>query len=276
VIQLLRSKAVPYVNKGRKRIYYETRGQGEPLLLLMGWQGNRTWWPESLLSRLEKHFLLILMDHRGTGLSKDPLGFYSIKGLAKDATLVLDHFGLSSSAVLGVSMGGMIAQAMAIHFPDRLKKLLITSSSAKVGLIRGLNKEQQQAWLTYLRKRDRGLQEFIMDLLFSTDCKGDDNHHIKSFISRTRQQRTPARTVIKQFMAVQLFDSRKKLKHFHKPTLVVTGDNDMIIGSHHSEALARFMPHAMLYLVKGGTHAMLDAKAEELGKVYVEFLINDA
>lgn len=266
---------MPRVSKGRKQIYYETRGQGEPLLLLMGWQGNRTWWPESLLSRLEKQFLLILMDHRGTGLSKDPLGFYSIKSLAKDATLVLDHFGLSSASVLGVSMGGMIAQAMAIHYPDRIKKLVITSSSAKVGLIRGLNKKQQHAWLTYLRKRDKGLQEFIMDQLFSRDGQSDDHNTIANFISRTKQQRTPARTVIKQFMAVQLFDSRKKLKHFHKPTLVVTGDNDMIIYAHHSKALSELIPHAKLHLVKGGTHAMLDAEAEELARVYIGFLLEE-
>jgi len=261
-----------YVNIGRKQIYYETRGQGQPLLMLMGWQGNLTWWPESLLSRLEKDFLLILMDHRGTGLSKDPLGFYSMKGLAKDATLVLDDIGLTSVAVLGVSMGGMVAQAMAIHYPSRVDKLILTSSSAKTGLIRGLNKEQQQAWISYLRKRDRGLQEFILDLLFSKDCKGDDSRAIKDFINRSKQKRTPTRTTIKQFMAVQKFDGRKKLKYFRKPTLVVTGDNDMIIGAHHSEALCQFMPHAKLYIIQGGTHAMLDAKAEELARVYLEFL----
>ena len=264
-----------YASKGRKRIYYETRGQGQPLLMLMGWQGNRTWWPESLLSRLEEHFLLILMDHRGTGLSKDPLGLYSIKSLAKDATLVLDDLNLSSAAVLGVSMGGMVAQAMAIHYPSRVNKLILTSSSAKIGLIRGLNKEQQQAWLSYLRKRDRGLQAFIMDLLFSKDCKGDDSHAIKNFVNRTNQQRTPTRTIIKQFMAVQKFDSRKKLKHFRKPTLVVTGDNDLIIGAHHSEDLCQLIPHAKLHLIQGGSHAMLDAKAEELTRVYLEFLGGD-
>ncbi len=264
-----------YASIGRKQIYYETRGQGQPLLLLMGWQGNRTWWPESLLSRLEKHFLLILMDHRGTGLSKDPLGLYSIKHLAKDATLVLDDFGLSSAAVLGVSMGGMVAQAMAIHYPDRVDKLILTSSSAKIGMVRGLNKEQQQAWLSYLQKRDRGLQEFILDLLFSRDCKDGDSHVIKNFINRTKQQPTSRRTVIKQFMAVQRFDSRKKLKHFNKPVLVVTGDNDMIIGAHHSENLCEIIPHATLHLIQGGTHAMLDAEAEQLAKVYIEFLNNN-
>jgi pimeloyl-ACP methyl ester carboxylesterase len=265
-----------YAIIGRKRIYYETRGQGRPLLLLMGWQGNRTWWPESLLSRLENNFLLILMDHRGTGMSKDPFGLYSIKGLAKDATRVLDDIGLSSAAVLGVSMGGMVAQAMAIHYPDRVDRLILTSSSAKIGLVRGLNKEQQQAWLSYLRKRDRGLQLFIMDLLFSKDCKNSDSHDIKNFINRTNQQPTSMRSIIKQFMAIQKFDSRKKLKLFRKPTLVVTGDNDMIIGAHHSHALCRFIPHAKLHIIKGGTHAMLDAEAEELSSIYLDFLSNDA
>lgn len=265
-----------YVGIGRKHIYYETRGQGKPLLMLMGWQGNRTWWPESLLSRLEKHYLLILMDHRGTGLSKDPLGLYGIKDLAKDATLVLDHFGLSSAAVLGVSMGGMVAQAMAIHYPEYVDKLILTSSSAKIRLVGGLNKEQQQAWLSYLRKPDRGLQEFILDLLFSRDCKDDESHTIKNFINRTKALPTSRRTVVKQFMAVQRFDSRKKLKHFRKPALVVTGDNDMIIGAHHSEKLCQILPHAKLHLIQGGTHAMLDAEAEQLSKVYLEFLNNDA
>ena len=160
---------------------------------------------------------------------------------------------------------------MAIHFPERVDKLAITSSSAKVGLIRGLNREQQQLWLKYLRKRDRGLQMFILDLLFSKDCKADENEAIKQFIGRTQQQKTSTRTVIKQFMAVQKFDSRKQINRFKKPTLVVTGDNDMIIGAHHSKALCQLIPHAKLHLIQGGSHAMLDAKAGELSRLYLDF-----
>lgn len=261
-----------YASVGRKRIYYETRGNGEPLLLLMGWQGDRTWWPESLLLRLEKSFLLILMDHRGTGLSTDPLGVYSIKSLAKDATLVLDDLNLPSASLLSVSMGGMVAQAMAIYYADRVDKLILTSSSAKVGLFRGLNKEQKNAWISYLRRRDRRLDEFILDLLFSKDCKNDDSPAIKEFLNQTNQQRTPVRTVIQQFLAIQLFDSRKKLQGLSIPTLVVSGDDDMIIGVHHSEALCRFISNSQLHLIQGGSHAMLGSAAEELARVYMAFL----
>ena len=146
------------------------------------------------------------------------------------------------------------------------------SSSANVGLLRGVNIKKQEAWLSFIRERDRGLEQFILDLLFSKDCKVDKNEDIQNFINLSNEQRTSLRTIVKQFLAVQRFDSRKRLSKICQPTLVITGDNDMIINSLHSEVICEAIPNAKLYIIEGGTHAMLNAKAEELAKVYIEFL----
>jgi pimeloyl-ACP methyl ester carboxylesterase len=263
---------MPYAVSGKVKIHYEVRGEGPPLLMLMGWQANRTWWPESLLSRLEPHAKLILMDHRGTGRSSDSRRLYSMADLARDALAVLDTEGIDRADVLGVSMGGMVAQELVLRFPRRVRNLILTSTSARPHLLQPLTREQRAAWMGYLKKRDRSLQEFLLDLLFSRDCKTDGGALIKNFVGRIKTKPTPQSTVIKQFFAIQLFNSRRRLKHISRPTLVVTGTNDLIIAPRHSHDLHRRIPHAHLHEVQGGSHAMLDAASEELANTFIAFL----
>lgn len=263
---------MPLASNGTISIHYETRGDGPPLLLLMGWQGNRTWWPESLLSRLEPHFRLILMDHRGTGRSGDSPGLYTLGTLARDAIAVLDTLGIERAHVLGVSMGGMVAQELALCYPERLRHLTLMSTTARPGIIRGLSKEQQQAWFGYLLQRDRTFQEFLLDMLFSRDVKANPTPAIEGFLERRNNERTPKSTVLRQYLALQMFNSRRRLKRIKSPTLVITGSNDLIIAAHHAHDLQKRIPGAQLHEVHGGSHAMLDTEAEELADVIVTFL----
>lgn len=264
---------MPILKQGRLQIHYEIRGEGPPLLLLMGWQGNMHWWPERMLAQLEKKFQLILMDHRGVGHSKDRFGLYSIASLARDATVLLDALGLDAVHVLGVSMGGMVAQSLALHFPQRVDRLMLTSTSPRVGLLGSMNTQQKQRWLDYLKRPNRHPEKFLVELLFSSEpghpkmFKGDGELQKMILASRTS-----FKTTLKQFLAIQGFDVRHRLTELKHKTLVVTGDNDLIIGAHHSHLLHRHLPNARLYEIKGGSHAMLDSAALELAEVYRAFL----
>ena len=263
---------MPYAINGNVKTHYETRGDGPPLLMLMGWQGNRTWWPESLLSGLETHYRLILIDHRGTGLSSDTPGLYALVDLARDAVGVLDTLGIDKADILGVSMGGMVAQELSLHFPDRARKLVLISTSAKPRSLEGMTEKQKQAWIGYLKKRDRKPREFLLDLLFSRDCKNDPPPNIKNFISRVSTQRAPQKTIFKQYIAIQRFNSRKRLKRLGQPTLVITGTDDLIVPSRHSHDLHVRLPNARLHEIVGGSHALLDASAVELTHEIQQFL----
>src|SRR4051794_40376704 len=98
----------------------ERRGSGEPLLLVQGMSGNSLHWGERFLARLERDFELLMFDNRGLGRSPRVTDPFTIGDLAADALGVLDHFETESAHVLGISMGGMVAQQLALESADRV------------------------------------------------------------------------------------------------------------------------------------------------------------
>src|SRR5271157_4016782 len=115
-------------NQGVK-IYWDEKGQGEPLLLIMGLSYTSGMWHRTR-PVLAQHFRKIAFDNRGAGLSDVPPGPYSIATMASDAAAVLDAAGVPSAHVFGVSMGGMIAQEFALRYPERTRALILGCTAA--------------------------------------------------------------------------------------------------------------------------------------------------
>ena len=97
---------MPMAKVGDLNIHYEVRGQGELLLLIMGYRGNGSMWGEELLQPLSRYFQVITFDNRGTGESDKPNAVYTIPMMADDAADLLHHLGMARAHVFGVSMGG--------------------------------------------------------------------------------------------------------------------------------------------------------------------------
>jgi 3-oxoadipate enol-lactonase len=114
----------------RAKLYYEIHGQGEPLVMIQGCGGNITMW-ESQIELLSKHFQLIVFDNRGTGRSQVTPGDYTIQMLAQDTASLIGQLRIEKAHILGWSMGGMIAQELAIARPDLVDKLIISASASK-------------------------------------------------------------------------------------------------------------------------------------------------
>ncbi len=266
---------MPYAVNGKVRIYYETRGKGVPLLMLMGWLANRAWWPESLLASLESHVQMILVDNRGAGDSTDAAGIYSMADLAHDAIAVLDDLGLEQAHVLGVSMGGMVAQEIALHHAERVKHLILLSTSASPVSLRYFTRDQQQFWLRNLLKRDRSWKQLQLDLMFSREGGGEMSSELENFVNRIYSVPNPKVTHIKQYLAIMRFNTLRRLQQLECPTLIATGTNDLILSHHHSRDLHRRIPNARLYEIPGGSHAML-GESEELARTFIEFLHDPA
>ena len=112
-------------SKDGTRIHYEIRGQGAPLALIFGYAGSSRGWGEPFLKLLETRFRTILIDNRGTGESDKPEKPFSMADMAADAASVLDHAGVERAHVMGISMGGMIAQEFALNHPARLRGLVL-------------------------------------------------------------------------------------------------------------------------------------------------------
>src|SRR5215212_5135956 len=121
---------MPYAERKGVRLYFEEQGSGEPLLLIMGLGGDIRLWSNQLPA-LAPHYRVIAFDNRGSGRSDVPPGPYSIAEMADDALAVLDHLGVERAHVLGWSMGGMIAQELAVAYPERVDRLALLSTVAR-------------------------------------------------------------------------------------------------------------------------------------------------
>jgi pimeloyl-ACP methyl ester carboxylesterase len=119
-----------YADSNGVRICYHERGVGQPLILIMGFGADGAVW-EKHVSVYEKHFRCIVLDNRGVGKSDQPEGPYSTDMMADDTVAVMNHAGIKKAMVAGISMGGAIAQQLAINYPEMVSKLLLVSTWAK-------------------------------------------------------------------------------------------------------------------------------------------------
>ena len=116
-----------YVDSEGCKIYYQVRGSGSPLVLLMGFGADGNVW-EKHVAEYEKHFKCIVLDNRGVGKSDAPEGPYNTEMMAEDTIAVMDHLGIEQAQVAGISMGGAISQSLALNHPNRVKSLALIST----------------------------------------------------------------------------------------------------------------------------------------------------
>ena len=119
---------MPKVQSNGIELYYETHGAGEPLVLISG-LGYSSWQWHRMVPFLAEHFMVVTFDNRGVGQSDKPAGPYTAQLLAADTVGLLDALGIEKAIVAGHSMGGFIAQALALDFPQRVAKLILCSTN---------------------------------------------------------------------------------------------------------------------------------------------------
>ena len=120
---------MPKAKIGEVHIYYEEYGEGPPLLMILGLgQDTATWGFQ--ISEFSKHFRLVLLDNRDSGRSSSCSETYTIETMAGDILGLMDHLGIERTHLLGTSMGGMIAQQVALTAPERVISLVLASTTS--------------------------------------------------------------------------------------------------------------------------------------------------
>ncbi len=123
---------MPKAKIGKIQIYYEAYGQGPPLVMILGLgQSIATWGLQ--VSELSNHFRIIVFDNRDSGKSTRCTKSYTTQDMARDALGLLDHMGIDRAHLLGTSMGGMIAQQIALLAPERVMSLILASTTTDGG-----------------------------------------------------------------------------------------------------------------------------------------------
>jgi 3-oxoadipate enol-lactonase len=233
---------------GPVKLAYEVRGSGPPLLLIQGLGYGRWGW-EPVVDPLAEDFHVAFYDNRGIGGSDIPPGPYTARQLAEDAVAVLEAAGMERADVVGTSLGGMVAQELAIAFPERINRLVLACTTP--GGPSSHPMPQQTVDLMQTAPSlppETALRRFVENAL----SPGVAEELVERIVAlRLANPFDPAGWQA-QAAAGATFDAFDRLGSIQAPTLVVTGDQDVVVDPRNSELLAAGIPQARLERVTGG------------------------
>ena len=252
-------------------MHYDTQGQGEPLLLIMGYRGSSFMWGEELLALLACHFQVISFDNRGTGLSDKPETLYTIPMMADDAAGLLRHLGVHRAHVFGVSMGGMIAQELALRHPQMVRRLILgcTSCGGPHAVIAPL-----EVLAKLLPPPDLPREEAIRrqwTVMFSARFLETQQAFLDRLTQRALLYHAPPQTSLRHLMAVQRFNTYGRLGLVTAPTLIMTGAEDLIVPPANSLLLAARIPRAHVSILDDTGHGFFWEASHEVVTMLCQF-----
>jgi 3-oxoadipate enol-lactonase len=244
------------------KLAWERHGEGAPLLLIHG-LGYARWGWEPVVAPLARSFDVLLFDNRGIGESDTPPGPYTTAELAADALLVLDEAGVERAHVLGTSLGGMVAQELALAVPERVDRLVLVSTTPG-GPQSFPMPEQTVALMT----SGATLRQFVENAL-APEAAGELVERILRHRERTAQ---PFDAWSAQAAAGATFDALDRVEAIGSPTLVLHGTEDAVVDSRNTALLALRIPDARVELFPGGGHLFFWEQPERFAEVVTEFL----
>ena len=244
------------------RIAYQVRGVGQPLVLLAGQSNNHTWW-DPVRSDFEASYRTITMDWRGTGDSDKPDEVYSTAGFADDVVAVLDDLGLAKAHVYGTSMGGRVAQWIAIKHPDRVDALVLgcTSPGAAHGYER--SREIRRA----LADPERS-EAVLLDLMYTPGWLAVNPGPYPVLGDTTMPSYAKARHLV----ASNRHDAWDGLPGITAPTLILHGSDDIFSPVANAQLLADRIPRARAQVIAGARHAYFHEFRSVAGPAVLDFL----
>jgi 3-oxoadipate enol-lactonase len=256
---------------GDIRIYYEVHGSGEPLLLIMGLGGNAADW-QMQIPYFSREYQVIAFDNRGAGRSDKPKQPYTIAQMADDAAALLKVLGIASAHVYGVSMGGMIAQEMALRHPARVRSLILGGTMAGGPSAVMAGPQMLQRWASTAALP---LEESIvagLSFLYSDEFIARNRRQLVDRALEMADLAPPIDALQRQFSAVARFNACDRLDQIRVPTLIIAGTCDKIVPVENSRILAERIPGAELVELEGAGHGFLAERAEEANAAVGDFL----
>jgi 3-oxoadipate enol-lactonase len=245
---------VPTLTIDGTDIYYERRGAGEPLLLLQGLGGNSLHWGDRFLAALEDEFELILYDHRGAGRSGAHDGDLTIAALADDAAALLDGLEVDSAHVVGISMGGMVAQELVLSHPARVRTLTLgcTFPGGAEAKMTDMAVVGALAEAVLSGDPDRAMRAGYEVMIAPEHAADPENYAL--YVEVAGQYPAPVPVLMAQLGAIMGHDTSSRLSEVRVPTLVIHGTADRLMEPVNGELLARLIPGARLELLEGAGH----------------------
>ena len=263
---------MPTCNVDNLRMHYRIVGQGPPLVLIMGLSGDLTWW-EPLARELKDDFQLLLFDNRGAGLTDKPDEKYTIPMFASDTVGLMAALDIGKAHIFGVSMGGMIAQEIALGYPDRVDRLVLGCTHAGG---KGFTIPSGEAVQAMTLTRGKSLEEIArqnMTILFGPGFRDENPGFIETQIARYVENPPGRKPFSQQFWAAISHNCHDRLAEIRRPTLILTGDADVLVPPENSETLRAGIPGARLDYLPGAGHVFFIEDPKATAKRVKEHLL---
>ncbi|MEO5344794.1 MAG: alpha/beta hydrolase [Magnetococcus sp. YQC-9] len=254
--------------------HWEIIGSGPPVLCVSGFASGN-WMYRPIAQMLADRFAFILPDNRGMGLSPPATQTYSLDDLAQDLFNLMDQLKHERFALIGLSMGGFIAQILATRHPDRIKHLVLMCTSSNDSAFKELFPmltRDQIAAIYLLRREERvraALSESFCPFLYN---RYPDTH---AYILEQRLRYEPeSAQVLMQYDAVARFFNSEAipLEQLTMPTLILSGALDLLVPVANGQLLAKRLPKAELHVIEETDHLFFLEKSMEVARLIKSFL----
>jgi 3-oxoadipate enol-lactonase len=249
---------VPTAELDGLELHYEEHGSGRPMLLVAGIPAVAGDWAP-LAERLSESRRVIAFDNRGSGRSSVTPGPYTTASLAADALALLDHLNIERADVFGMSLGGMIAQEMALRRPGRVDRLVLGCTHCGVQRSPRIPRETGRAFAMETddwAERMRALAPFAF-------ARGADPRFVERFVEKKCRDLQDPAGYRAQIAAVLSHDTWERLPEIDRPTLILTGDDDQVIPAASSDVLHERIPDSHLHVVAGAGHLFFLEQPDE-------------
>jgi pimeloyl-ACP methyl ester carboxylesterase len=262
--------AMPKVKVNDIQMYYDVKGKGFPLLMIMDLGNNLELWNPRLIEGLSKNFKLVLFDNRGAGRTDISDREYTMRLFADDAAGLMNTLGIGRAHVLGLSMGGMIAQELVLNHAEKVSKVVLCSTSSQwsggskfVQASRNLPETPSAVPSTMSLEELSNYSRTLLALVCTEDFIESNLDFVEFFAQKTLMYPTSKTAYSRQLNAQRKFNDYERLRLIEAPTLVLHGRKDVLIHPENAAILARAIPNAQLVYFEKSAHGL----AEEMNEV---------
>jgi pimeloyl-ACP methyl ester carboxylesterase len=238
---------------GRTRLYWESTGEGDPVLLIMGLglSGGAWWRTVPVLSR---RLRVITFDNRGVGRSRAFSYAYTTEAMADDAVSVLDDLRLDRVHVYGLSLGGMVAQQLALRHPERVRSLVLGATNAGGPRAVRADREVMEFFRRRLRMRPEEAAWESVPFNYGPRCRSEHFDRIEEDIAQRLAHPFAERAYRAQMFAAGVHNCYGRLSTIGVPALVVHGRHDRIVPVANAQLMAERLPDARLEILEESGH----------------------
>ncbi len=249
-------------------MYYEQHGEGRDVVLLAGLAADSSIWEHG---RFGEGWRVTILDNRGSGRSGSPSGSWSIEGMAEDVAALCAALGLNQAAFVGHSMGGHIAQWLAVKHPALVRRMVLACSEQEFSIISDLATRQQLALIDHGLPRELLVRNYL-PTLFSRGFLADEARREGYVRSALAAPAPPLAGYRRQVKALRRHDTRAIVASIACPVLVLGCEEDLLTPPGNSAWLAAHIPGARLEIIPGSGHVPFIEKPAEFYRRVTAFL----